>query len=398
MPDSSVRRKRRFRLRLTLNRAADYNIVGPALDRETHPLDDIPLTLWDARIDLTSYHDLLSGQCRGLRPALQRAGLHAASMVYGTAVGLRNLLYDRGWKQSRRAPVPVVGVGNLTVGGTGKTPCVEYVARFYRQLDCRVAILSRGYGARGGCNDEALLLEENLPDVPHLQGADRFALAAIAVEELESEVLVLDDGFQHRQLARDLDLVLIDATRPWGYGHLLPRGLLRESPAGLRRAGMVVLTRTDQVEEDVRGRLRGEIARQAPGVPLAETVHRPMEWMNGPRTAPLDIVAGRPVLAFCGIGNPDAFRRTLAGIGVNPVDFRAYPDHHGYTRADVEDLRTWARRTGEDAAVVTTQKDLVKLRLARLGDRELWALRVGLAVVAREDSLATLLRSVIRPG
>src|SRR5262249_14336937 len=154
---------------------------------------------------------------------------------YGLAVRLRNLCYHLGWKRSYRAPVPVVSVGNLTVGGTGKTPCVEYVARYYREHDLRVAILSRGYGGSSrpptpssGRNDEARVLEENLPDVPHLQGADRVALATVAVEELDSEVLVLDDGFQHRRLARNLDVVLVDTTVPWGYGYLLPRGLLRE--------------------------------------------------------------------------------------------------------------------------------------------------------------------------
>src|SRR5205823_12595962 len=154
------------------------------------------------------------------------------------------------------AAVPVVSVGNLTAGGTGKTPCVEYVARVYRQWEVRVAVLSRGYGSHGGLNDEALVLEENLPDVPHLQGADRAALAAAAVEELESEVLVLDDGFQHRRLARDLDLVLLDATNPWGHGYLLPRGLLRESPKGLKRDGVVMLTRCDQVSGDEVIRIR----------------------------------------------------------------------------------------------------------------------------------------------
>src|SRR5262245_1460980 len=175
-----------------------------------------------------------------------RLALRAASVPYGWGVRLRNRLYDRGWKRVARAPVPVVSVGNLTLGGTGKTPCVEYICRYYRSLDLRVAVLSRGYGAEHGPNDEALVLEENLPDVPHLQGADRVALARTAVEELESEVLVLDDGLQHRRLARDLDVVLVDATAPWGHGFLFPRGLLREAAGGLRRAGVVVLTRCDQ--------------------------------------------------------------------------------------------------------------------------------------------------------
>ncbi len=198
------------------------------------------------------YLRLISGAARGPMPTLERLALRAASLPYGLAVRLRNAAYRLGWLSSRRVGVPVVSVGNLTAGGTGKTPCVAYVARYYRRLDRCVAILSRGYGGAGGRNDEALVLEEELPDVPHLQGADRVALAATAIEELESEVLVLDDGFQHRRLARDLDLVLVDATEPWGHGYLLPRGLLREPASALRRAGVVLLTRCDQVPAEQR--------------------------------------------------------------------------------------------------------------------------------------------------
>jgi tetraacyldisaccharide 4'-kinase len=309
---------------------------------------------------------------------------------------MRNALFDRGWKRSVRAEVPVVSVGNLTLGGTGKTPCVEYVARFFRQLERRVALLSRGYGSEHGPNDEALVLEENLPDVPHLQGADRVALARTAVEELESEVLVLDDGFQHRRLARDLDLVLVDATQPWGHGHLFPRGLLREPRSSLRRAHLVLLTRCDQVSASDRGRLREEIARHAAGVPLVETTHRPIEWVNAERTpAALDCIAGRPTAAFCGIGNPQAFRHTLHALGIAAEALRTYPDHHAYKRADVEELRAWAGQQARDAVIVTTQKDLVKLRLIQLAGRELWALRIGLHVEAGEDVLQQRLRSVL---
>src|SRR4029077_10261881 len=140
----------------------------------------------------------------------------------------RNLAFDHGWKTSVKVGVPVVSVGNLTLGGTGKTQCVEYLAKLFRGNDLQVAILSRGYGMDRGPNDEALVLEENCPDVPHLQGPDRATLAQTAIEELESDLLILDDGFQHRRLHRDLDIVLIDATCPWGLGYLFPRGLLRE--------------------------------------------------------------------------------------------------------------------------------------------------------------------------
>jgi tetraacyldisaccharide 4'-kinase len=347
-------------------------------------------------LDVPRYLSLVRGEARGLWPSVQRFGLRLACLPYGLAVRLRNVCYQRGWWRSRRAPVPVVSVGNLTVGGTGKTPCVEFVARFYRGLGRRVTVLSRGYGGGGGRNDEALVLEENLPDVPHLQGADRVASAQTAVEELEAEILVLDDGFQHRRLARDLDVVLIDATDPWGQGYLLPRGLLREPPSSLRRASIVVLTRCDQVGPGEKEALRQQVTRLAPGVPVVETRHQPVDLVNSDgETAALDVLRGRPVAAFCGIGNPDAFRRTLADQGATVSAFRTYADHHAYGRADVEELHGWAHGLGEGTPVVTTQKDLVKLRLTQLGGRPLWALRIGLHVEAGREEFESRLRAVV---
>lgn len=333
---------------------------------------------------LENYDTLVSGERRGCWPALLRGGLRAASGPYSGAMQLRNWLYDHGWKHSYRAAVPVISVGNLTVGGTGKTPCVEYVAKRLRERDLRVAILSRGYGGygeMGGRNDEALVLEENLPDVPHLQGPDRVALARIAVEELDSQVLLLDDGFQHRRLARDLDVVLVDATNPWGYGHLLPRGLLREGPRSLRRAHLVLLTRCDQVTTETVAEIRAALQRYAPRVPLAEAMHRAVDCINAEgAVTPLAALTQQPIVAFCGIGNPEAFRRTLLALGASIVAFRAFPDHHAYSRSNVDELRDWVRQSGAARMIVTTQKDLVKLRVARLGERELWALRVQLHV------------------
>lgn len=343
------------------------------------------------------YLDLARGTRRGARAAALRLLLRLASWPYGLAVRLRNLAYDRGWKKARRAAVPVVSVGNLTVGGTGKTPMVEFVARFYRGHDRRVAVLSRGYGSDEGRNDEALVLEENLPDVPHLQGADRAELAGAAVEELESEVLVLDDGFQHRRLARDLDIVLLDATDPLGASHLLPRGLLREPLSGLRRADAVVLTRCDQVDAGSLEAFRRRVERLAPGKVVAEAVHRPVALVSaGGVSAPLEQLRNRPVAAFCGIGNPEAFRRTLAALGAELVDFRTFPDHHPYSRADVESLRAQAGRLPAGALVVTTQKDLVKLRLEELAGRPLWAVGVELAIVRGGVEMERLLLRLLR--
>jgi tetraacyldisaccharide 4'-kinase len=322
--------------------------------------------------------------------------LRLASIPYGIVVHLRNQAFARGWLRSHDAAVPVVSVGNLTVGGTGKTPCVEYVARFYRKRAVRVAILSRGYGTAGGPNDEALTLGENLPGVQHLQGADRVALARTAVEELASEVLVLDDGFQHRRLARDLDLVLIDATAPWGYGHLLPRGLLREPVSSLRRADLILLTRCDQIGTQELQELRQLIGRAAPQAPVVETAHEPVDLTNGEgEKLPLAALRSSPVAGFCGLANSEAFRRTLTDLGTHLVAFRAYPDHHAYTPLDIEDLETWSSSFPEGSLIVTTQKDLVKVRRIALGECPLWSLRIRLHIETGGEVLTQKLQSVL---
>src|SRR5262245_18580686 len=260
------------------------------------------------------FHVLIRGESRGPAAYLARAGLWWACLPYGAAVLARNRAFDHGWRRAVQVSVPVVSIGNLTLGGTGKTPFVEYVARFYRELELAVAILSRGYGADAGPNDEAMVLEENLPDVPHLQGPDRVALAETAVEELTSELLVLDDGFQHRRLHRDLDIVLLDVTWPPRCDYLFPRGTLREPASGLRRAGLIALTRCDQMPPEVVNETRDWLARRFPDKPVATTEHRPIELTGGEQPEPLDRLQRRPVAGFCGIGNPAAFRRTLVDL------------------------------------------------------------------------------------
>ena len=190
------------------------------------------------RFDREGYLRLIRGHGGGLRDRLARGGLSAVAAGYAVAIAARNRGFDLGWLRSHRAEVPVVSVGNLTLGGTGKTPMVEWLGRWYRPRGVRVAILSRGYGQAQGMNDEGRVLEENLPDVPHLQNPDRVALAHVAVRELETELIVLDDGFQHRRLARDLDVVLLDAFRAVRARASFSEGLLRESRFGpLRLAG-----------------------------------------------------------------------------------------------------------------------------------------------------------------
>lgn len=340
------------------------------------------------------FHALVSGQARGPKAVLQRAGLRLLSWPAALGIWTRNQLYNRRWRQIHQALIPVISVGNLTMGGTGKTPCVEWVAGYLSEQGHRVAVLSRGYGQQQGPNDEALVLEENLPDVPHLQGADRVALAQLAIEELESEILVLDDGFQHRRLARSLDLVLVDATNPWGHGNLFPRGLLREPLSSLRRADAVILTRTDLVDPASLKAIRQRIERVAPGVPIFESIHAPRCLVNAEAQTKSIAEIPRISAAFCGLGNPEAFRETLRRLDREPTSWRTFPDHHSYTRQDVEELERWGEEAPGDGIVLTTQKDLVKLRLATLGGRPLWALRVGLELTVGGDQLRQMLDRV----
>jgi tetraacyldisaccharide 4'-kinase len=339
-----------------------------------------------------SYLRLISGEKRGVSASAFRRSLRAASWTYGSAAWLRNRCFDWGWRQSAAASVPVISVGNLTVGGTGKTPCVEYIARFLHKSGIRVAILSRGYGSNGGPNDEALLLATNLPDVPHLQGPDRVSLANEAVTKFDSQVLILDDGFQHRRLQRTLDVVLIDATEAWGYGHLLPRGLLRESPRELRRADAVLLAHCDQVRDQDRQQLTREIRNLSPHALVVETEHRPLEWLVADGgTRPLDEVSG-DVAAFCGIGNPDTFRRTIHSIGLMIREFRAFPDHHHY---DPVELESWARQLPQGRPILTTQKDLVKLKQTKLAGHDLLAVRIDLSIQKGEEALRQMITNVV---
>lgn len=349
-------------------------------------------------MELQNIYDLMSGRRRGVGPALTRALLWLAQAPYHFVTSIRNRRFDRASSRLvRRADVPVVSVGNVTTGGTGKTPMVEYIAKWYRQQGLRVAIVSRGYGAESGArNDEAMELECRLPDVPHLQNPDRFQAAQTAVEELESQLIVLDDGFQHRRLHRDLDLVLLDAMEPFGFGHVLPRGLLRESLNGLRRADAVVLSRANAVSTERREEIRSHVQRFAADIPWIEAAHEPQSWINS-GAAPLNQWSGKRVAAFCGIGNPDGFRHSLEQCECDVAAMRAFPDHHTYTREDIAELQQWAQKLAVEA-LVCTEKDWVKIQADELEGIPLWALRIGLTIVSGQSVLETLLGRVAKDG
>lgn len=307
-----------------------------------------------------------------------RVLMRVVGLPYAVVMRMRNWAYDRELLVVHRLAIPVICIGNLTVGGTGKTPMVAWLSNWLRQHDKRVAIVSRGYGQlASGSNDEALELELRLPDVPHLQNPDRYAAALLAQDELDMEVVVLDDGFQHRRLGRSLDIVILDASDPPAAYWPLPGGLMREGWSGLKRAGVVLLSRTHLASRERLAALERQIASYAPGVPVIRTWHEPrgLHGLAAPYSTIVQLNAQR-VLAFCGVGNPDSFFAMLRQQGVVIVEGRSYPDHHAYSAIDVEELQRWAAQHAQCVAIVCTMKDWVKLQMPRMGNLPLLALEI----------------------
>ncbi|WP_164102684.1 tetraacyldisaccharide 4'-kinase [Candidatus Laterigemmans baculatus] len=351
------------------------------------------------------YRRIIDGQRRDPLAVVARSALRIAAIPYGAAVRLRNRRYDSQRLPIHRAGVPVISVGNLTAGGTGKTPMVAAIAAHLRGRGLRVGLVSRGYRSdESGSNDEARELYDRIPDVPHVQNPDRVEAARVVVEELEMEAIVLDDGFQHRRLHRDLDVVLIDATCPFGYGHLLPRGLLREPLTALARADAIVISRASRTDAARRAAIRQTIAKHAPQAIIAEADHVPARLIRhtGAETAAageaLASLHNRPLAAFAGLGNPQPFFDSLSELGGRVIATRALADHCPYDRPTVESLDEWLgelRQSEPELLAVCTHKDLVKLRTDRLGGTPLRALAIELRLTAGEAEFWQAIERVV---
>lgn len=331
---------------------------------------------------------------RGGRPRPLRLVLAPAAWVYGLGLAGREIAYARGLLGRDRLPCPVVSVGNLTVGGTGKTPVVELIARRLGAEGRRVAVVSRGYGRRGSgvevvsdgrrpfppverAGDEPLLLARRVPGLVVVVGADRLAAGRWAVEHGGADVVVLDDGFQQRRLVKDVDVVCLDARAPWGPGGLFPRGTLREPRRALRRAHLVVLTHAATCAGAGTDRLVSQIHACAPGVPcvLGDYV---IEDLLDPVTGASEAAGGlrgRAVIAFAGIADPSGLGTTLRAAGALVRGVVGFPDHHRYVPGDRALL---ARHAAEVAAelLVTTEKDAVRLDPLLAGPEVLPPVRV----------------------
>jgi tetraacyldisaccharide 4'-kinase len=309
--------------------------------------------------------------------------LNPLGSLYGVAMKARRALYRSGRFQVHDLGVPVISVGNLTTGGTGKTPLVEWIARELAQTGNRVCILTRGYGRRRAgtrvivsdgnevladaplAGDEPVLLAERLKGLAAvISDGDRVSAARWAVEHLHSDVFVLDDGFQHLRVARNLNILTLDATNPWGNGKLLPAGVLRESRAELTRADCIVITRAD--DPDATAELRRELTAKSKDCPVFSSRMRlvglrAVQASPGQRLIPGEELGASSAAAFCGLGNPESFFALVRRGGYQLVHTQTFRDHHSYTQTDVARVERESIKRGAEL-LLTTAKDEVKLR------------------------------------
>jgi tetraacyldisaccharide 4'-kinase len=358
---------------------------------------------------------VLHGGDRSARATLLRGLLTPFAWLHQAGLEAYLLPYQIGIRKRFRLPIPVVAIGNLTSGGTGKTPMTALVAGHLRDAGRRVVVLSRGHGGSGEASrgpgivsdgeqvlltpqeagDEPVLLAHLLPGIPVVVGRDRRRSGRLAVERFAPDVIVLDDALQYWQLDRDLNIVLLDARCPFDNGHVLPRGLLREPPSHLSRAGIVVLTRADRATADELDAAVERVQRLAPRAAVFTATHTPLGWFPQRDGAllPTDALSGERVLAFSGIADHSAFRETVERLGVVLRGDVAFGDHHAYSPASIAEL---ARRMRDrPSAVVTTEKDLVKVDSLWPSDAPpLYALRIGMQIDDPESFLDRIHRAV----
>ncbi len=354
----------------------------------------------------------ITGESDGAFYTFLRRLLTPLRWFYASLIWVRNRLYDCGLFRVRYLPCKIISVGNIVVGGTGKTPAVITIAKALQKDGVRIAILLRGYqrrsrekvtlisdGEKRYCSltmsgDEAGMIAQHLNGVPIIVGKNRYLAGKFALARFQSEVLILDDGFQHRQLYRDVDIITVDTTQTERTKQLLPTGILREPLSALHRADIVLLTRTDAPK--VSPTLKAELKQLIPNTPILETVHRPVKLyrLTSDGTAPVDLpfnwLRGKPILAVCGIGNPNGFAITLEHYAPASVELIAFPDHHVYSKIDCERLKQKLKQN-RCALIVTTQKD--EQKLARFAEElPIVVIAIALTITGEDEGFGKLIR------
>ena len=335
-------------------------------------------------------YDLATGKTRGPLAWFCRVILYCLSLVYGLFVlGLMKLYQLRPFK----AGCKVISVGNITLGGTGKTTLVEYIARYLSEHGHKVAVLSRGYkktsrdissvsGDIKQMGDEPYMLSCKLSGIPVIAGSNRIESAKKAIKEFGVDTLILDDGLQQWRLAKDLEIVTIDATNPFGNSKLLRAGFLRQPLFTLKQADVFLLTQPCLLEG---AQLRVKLEELSPGVLIVESKHTACGFrtLDNTLNVPVDGLKSKPLAAFCGIGNPEGFYNLLISLGVDLKMFLKFEDHHPYSQADLNLIISAAKEKGAQM-IVTTEKDAVKLMALDFAGYPLLVLTVKLTITNNE--------------
>lgn len=350
---------------------------------------------------------IAQGDIRGLRDRVAAAGLWGISVLYAGALRLHHTGYRLRMARRTRLEALVVSIGNLTVGGTGKTTATIAVAQWLRERGHRVAILSRGYrGLRerqgalvskgagplidsSQAGDEPYMIANTLPDCAVLVGKDRRMTGRHATEDLEADALILDDGFQYQRLEKDIEIVLVDALIPFGYDFLVPRGLLREPPRHLARADAVWITHSDLVSDADLAVVRGQVGRYiSTDARIWAARHKPVKVQgpDGNELAP-SALRGRCVMALSGIGNPLAFERTLEQLGATVRARQRFPDHYSYEPQMIRNLLARELDGSDVEWIVTTEKDAVRLP-SECFELPIWVLSIEFSGMPGEPELA----------
>ncbi|GAB4337497.1 MAG: tetraacyldisaccharide 4'-kinase [Candidatus Abyssubacteria bacterium] len=349
-------------------------------------------------MNLESHFRIIAGEEQGLKPMAIRATLAVASGFYLLGYTARQAAYSLGFARSATVDAKVISIGNITAGGTGKTPATIYFARKLQEAGRRVVVLSRGYGrssrmdrplvvsdgaktlvASREAGDEPWLIARKLTRTPVVVCADRIKGAEFAIERFRADTIVLDDGFQHIALKRDEDIVVLDCAVPFGYGHLLPRGLLREPLSALKRATRFLLTHADKYEHDeTEARLRDI----NPTAQVLKSRHRPVKLISAKDGTVQNCasLSGRRVVVFSGIGNPKSFEDTIRRLGAQTVGNFRYVNHHWYDSRDIEAVIQSAKQSNADY-IVTTEKDWVRLSLLDVVPENLFLLEIELELL-----------------
>ncbi len=335
----------------------------------------------------TYFIDLVhSKEVHGVVMNIFMAFMFILSLIYEQLVNLKLLAYKLGISGKQKLNCYVISLGNITVGGTGKTPTAQRLARDIRDLGYKVVILNRGYRAKwhgevgivsdgkklqmtaAEAGDEAFMLAKHLPNVPVLIGAERALTGKYAIEHFGAEVAILDDGYQHWQLERDLDILLVDAVNVFGNGYILPRGTLRESMSHISRADVCLITKVDQAEAGAVEDIRKTVGKYNSAAQVVESIHQPRcfiqlsDWFENLAQEGIAIekISGKKVMAVSAIGNPASFERTLTDMGAEVIESLRYPDHHEYTMKEMQEVLQQADALDAEAIVIT-EKDAVKI-------------------------------------